>query len=210
MVEQIPMEFSKKERAIVDRYRTPAAVQRYLRSLPYNWKNTLRTFRSVVEHGTANCIEAALSAATIMEQHGHAPLLLDLESVDKLDHVLFLYNVGGRWGTIGKSRDAGLHGRKPVFKTVRDLVLSYVEPYVDATGRICGYGVANLNELTNANWRLSERNVWTIEKALIARPRAPLRTSDGKYRAMLDRYLEFKKNNPDKPYPYRDPLRQWL
>lgn len=210
MVEQIPMEFSKKERAIIDRHRTPAAVQQYLRSLPYNWKNTLRTFRSVVKHGTANCIEAALSAATIMEQHGHPPLLLDLESVDKLDHVLFLYNVGGRWGAIGKSRDPGLHGRKPVFKTVRDLVLSYVEPYIDATGRLCGYGVSNLNELTKANWRLSERNVWRIEKELIARPRATLRTSDAKYQAALKRFLAFKRLHPDQPYPYRDTLRQWL
>jgi len=210
MVEQIGMEFSKKERAVIDRHRTPRQVQEYLRSLPYNWKNTMRTFRKVVEYGTANCIEAALSAAAIMEQHGHPPLLLDLESVDKLDHVLFLYCVGGRWGTIGKSRDAGLHGRKPVFKTVRDLVLSYVEPYVDATGRICAYGVSDLNELTKANWRRSERNVWIIEKELIARPRKPLRTSEGKYRATREKFLKFRKQYPDAPFPFKDPQRQWL
>src|SRR3979409_272870 len=169
------MGFSKREQAVIDSCRTPLQVQEYLRGLPYNWKNTIRTFRKVVEHRTANCIEAALAAATIMEQHGHPPLLLDLESVDKLDHVLFIYRIGGRWGSIGKSRDAGLHGRKPVFKTVRDLVLSYVEPYVDATGRICGYGVSNLSELTKANWRLSERNAWVIERELIARPRVTLK-----------------------------------
>lgn len=204
------MEFSKKERVVIARHRTPAQVQAYLRSLPYNWKNTLRTFRKVVECGEANCIEAALSAATIMEQHGHPPLLLDLESVDLLDHVLFLYRIRGRWGAIGKSRDAGLHGRKPVFKTVRDLVLSYVEPYVDGTGRICGYGVADLNRLSKADWRLSERNVWTIEKALIARPRKSLRTSEIRYRALRRRFLDFKKRHPDEPFPYKDPRRQWL
>ena len=90
------MEFSKKEQAVIARHRTPVQVQQYLKSLPYNWKNTLRTFRNVVEHGEANCIEAALSAAAIMEQHGHPPLLLDLESVDLLDHVLFLYRIRGR------------------------------------------------------------------------------------------------------------------
>jgi hypothetical protein len=210
MVEQIFMEFSKKERAVIDRLRTPRQVQDYLRSLPYNWKNTLRTFRNVVEHGEANCIEAALAAATIMEQHGYPPLLLDLESIDLLDHVLFLYQIRGRWGSIGKSRDAGLHGRRPVFKTVRHLVLSYVEPYVDGTGRICGYGVADLNKSTNANWRLSERNVWTIEKALIARPRKILRTSNERYKVMLRRFREFKKQNPDQPFPYKDARRQWL
>ena len=63
-----------------------------------------------------------------MEQHGHPPLLLDLESVDGLDHVLFLFNTRGLWGTIAKSRDVGLHGRKPVFRTLRHLALSYVIP----------------------------------------------------------------------------------
>ena len=198
------------ELAVIRRHRTPAQVQSYLRSLPYNWRNTLRTFRNVVKHGEANCIEAALAAATIMEQHGHPPLLLDLESVDLLDHVLFLYQVRGRWGSIGKSRDAGLHGRKPVFRSVRDLVLSYVEPYVDTTGRICGYGVADLNDLIKADWRLSERNLWSIEKALIDRPRKKLRTSDARYRAMRQRFLDFKKQYPDRPYPYKDSRRVWL
>jgi hypothetical protein len=210
MVEQIPMEFSKKERIIIEQHRTPRQVQNYLRSLPYNWENTLRTFRQVVRHETANCIESALSAATIMEQHGHPPLLLDLESVDKLDHVLFVYTVRGRWGSIGKSRDAGLHGRRPVFHSIRELVLSYVEPYVDATGRICGYGVSNLNELTKANWRTSERNVWTIEKALIARPRHRLKTPDAEYKVLRARYLEFRELNGGEGYPYKDRKGSWL
>ena len=210
VIELRRMDFSKQERAVIDRHRTPAAVQEYLRSLPYNWKNTLRTFRSVVKHREANCIEAALAAAAIMEQHGHPPLLLDLESVDLLDHVLFVYRVRQRWGSIGKSRDAGLHGRKPVFRTIRDLVLSYVEPYVDTTGRLCGYGVSNLNELTKADWRLSERNVWRIEKELIGRPRKTLRTSDARYAALHQRFLDFKKRHPDRPYPYRDRAKQWL
>ena len=204
------MEFSKRELSVIARHRTPAAVQAYLRSLPYNWKNTLRTFRNVVKHGEASCIEAALAAAAIMEQHGYPPLLLDLESVDLLDHVLFLYQSRGRWGSIGKSRDAGLHGRKPVFRSVRDLVLSYVEPYVDATGRICGYGVSNLNELTRADWRLSERNVWRIEKELIGRPRKTLRTSDARYAELHQRFLDFKKRHPGRAFPYKDPGRQWL
>jgi hypothetical protein len=210
MVEQFLMEFSKKERAVIEQHRTPRQVQDYLRSLPYNWKNTLRTFRNVVEHKTANCIEAALSAATIMEQHGHPPLLLDLESVDKLDHVLYIFKMRGRWGSIGKSRDAGLHGRKAVFDSVRELVLSYVEPYVDATGRICGYGVADLNDLTRVDWRTSERNVWTIEKSLIAKPRTSLKTSDSEYKLLRARFLEFKKLHNDEGYPYKDRDGSWL
>lgn len=135
-----------------------------------------------------------------MEQHGYPPLLLDLESVDYLDHVLFLFKKNGRWGTIARSRDVGLHGRKPVFRRVCDLAMSYVEPYVDGSGRIKGYGVADLNRLVRVNWRLSERNVWAVEKALIAMPHKPLRTSEKRYQLALKRFLEFKKANPGKPY----------
>jgi hypothetical protein len=129
--------FRAEEWAVVRRCRTPKQVQEYLRQLPYNWEKqgeTLRTFRGVVRHGSAHCLEGALSAATIMEQHGYPPLLLDLESQDQLDHVLFLFKKRGRWGTIARSRDAGLHGRKPVFRTIRHLVMSYVAPYIDGVG----------------------------------------------------------------------------
>lgn len=195
-----PESFTRTEWAIIQKHRTPLQVQRYLRPLPYNWENTLRTFRGVVRYGRANCLEAALAAATMMEQHGYPPLLLDLESVDYLDHVLFLFKKNGRWGTIARSRDVGLHGRKPVFRRVCDLAMSYVEPYVDGSGRIKGYGVADLNRLVRVNWRLSERNVWAVEKALIAMPHKPLRTSEKRYQLALKRFLEFKKANPGKPY----------
>lgn len=125
-------------------------VQRFLRALPYNWERggrTLRTFRGVIRHGEAHCLEAILAAAVILDQHGYPPLVLDLESEDRLDHVLFLFRHRGRWGAIGRSRDPGLHGRKPAFRTVRDLALSYVDPYVDGSGRITGYGVGDLDEL---------------------------------------------------------------
>jgi hypothetical protein len=117
--------------------------------LPYNTEPaprgaTLRSFRGVVGTGTAHCLEAALAAAVILEQHGYPPLLLSFESIDELDHVLFVYRARGRWGSIGRSRDPGLHGRKPVFRTPRDLALSYVEPYIDYSGRITGYTVVNI------------------------------------------------------------------
>jgi hypothetical protein len=191
---------------VIDAHRTPARVQAWLLSLPYNWEGahpTFRTFRGVVRHAAANCIEAALAATTVMEQHGYPPLVLDLESWDHLDHVLFLYRGrDGRWGTIAKSRDYGLHGRKPLFRTVRDLVRSYMERYVDGTGRIIGYGVFDLDELTRADWRLSEGNVQSVERALIAGPHTPIAMSDSRYGRTLRRYLAFKARWPD-----RDPGR---
>ena len=123
--------FRPKEWEIIQKYRTPRQVQQFLRSLPYNWEKdgeTLRTFRGVIENWSVHCLEAALAAAAILEQHGYPPLLLDFESQDKLDHVLFLFRQHGRWGTVARSRDAGLHGRKPMFSTLRKLVMSYVDP----------------------------------------------------------------------------------
>ena len=116
------------ERRLIARLRTPTAVQRWLNALPYNNEKggeTLRTFRSVVRSGTAHCLEAALSAAVILEQHRYPPLVMSIESIDLLDHVIFVYRGPRGWGSVARSRDPGLHGRKPVFATPRALALSY-------------------------------------------------------------------------------------
>lgn len=205
--------FKPQEWRIIQRCRTPQQVQKFLRALPYNRERkneTLRTFRGVVRHGQAHCLEAALAAATILEQHGYPPWLLDLESQDQLDHVLFLFRRRGRWGTVARSRDAGLHGRKPVFRTVRDLVMSYVDPYVDGSGRITGYGVGDLRKLVKCDWRLSSEDVWEVERALIKMPHRKLKTSDRRYQAMLKRYRAFRRKYPNRPVTFYSNRRQWL
>jgi hypothetical protein len=205
--------FRPAEWEIIRKYRTPHQVQELLRSLPYNWEKggeTLRTLRGVVRHGSAHCLEAALAAAAILEQHGFPPLLLDLESQDSLDHVLFLFRWRGRWGTVARSRDYGLHGRKPAFRTVRQLVMSYVDPYVDNTARITGYGVADLRTLVKCDWRLSSRNVWEVERALINMPHRKLKSSDRRYELALRRFLAFRKEFPQGPVTFYSSQRLWL
>ena len=195
-----------RERALVARLRTPAAVQRWLREMPYNFEKggeTLRSFRQVVRFGTAHCLEAALAAAVVLEQHGQPPLLLSFESVDKLDHVIYAFRQGGRWGAIARSRDPGLHGRKPVFATARQLAASYMDAYVDLTGRVTGFAVCDLRELGTYDWRFSERNVWKVERWLIEYPHRPLRMSDARYRRLFAAYQAFKARWPDrKPVDY--------
>ena len=205
--------FTPKEWSVIERCRTPRQVQQFLRALPYNWEKkgeTLRTFRGVVRRWQAHCLEAALTAATIMEQHGYPPLLLDIESHDLLDHVLFLFRHRGRYGTVARSRDAGLHGRKPVFRTLRQLVRSYVDPYVDGSGRITGYGVFDLRTLQRCDWRLSRGNVRAVERALIKMPHNKLPTSDRRYRAVLRQFRAFKKKYPDRPVTFYSNRHQWL
>lgn len=205
--------FRPWEWAVIQKYRTPRAVQQFLRKLKYNREEkgeTLRTFRGVLCHGEVHCLEAALAAAAILEPHGYPPLLLDLESQDSLDHVLFLFRHCGRWGAVARSRDAGLHGRKPVFRSLLQLVLSYVDPYVDGSGRVTGYGVFDLRTLKRCDWRLSGRNVWAVERALIRLPHKKLKTSSRRYRKMLARYRAFRKKYPDRPALFYPNRHRWM
>src|SRR5947208_5258873 len=176
--------FTPAESRLIRRLRTPILVQRFLNRLPYNTEpkpgpETLRSLRQVLRRRTAHCLEAALAAACILEQHGYPPLLMTFESIDNLDHVIFVHRRGGRWGSVARSRDPGLHGRKPVFRTARALALSYVDTYVDFHGRITGYTVVDLRDLLgDYDWRLSEKNVWKAERVLLDAPHRTIRSSD--------------------------------
>jgi hypothetical protein len=159
---------------------------------------------------TVHCLEAAIAAATILEQHGYPPLMLSLESVDKIDHIVYLFRQNGHWGAIGRSREAGLHGRKPVFRSVRDLVLSYVEPYVDYTGLVRGYGVGNLYNVENCDWRFSPKNVWKVENYLLKMPHKKYRMAKRRYQQVLRRYKAFRAAHPKAPVNYYASRPTWM
>jgi hypothetical protein len=198
-----------RERRLVARLATPRAVQRWLNELPYNTEPppggaTLRSFRGVVRHGSAHCLEAALSAATILSAHGFPPLVLSFESIDELDHVIFVYRRGERWGSVARSRDPGLHGRKPVFPTRRALALSYYDAYIDYTGRLTGFVVVNLDELMDGyDWRLAETNVWKVERVLLDHPHHRIRSSDARAERLRRRYRDYRARYGRKPLYYR-------
>ena len=159
-----------------------------------------------MREGCAHCLEAALFATVALEAHGYAPLVLSFESIDDLDHVIFVYRRGGRWGSIARSRDPGLHGRKAVFATPRALALSYFDPYIDFTGRITGYAVVNLAEAMGSyEWRLSSENVWKVERVLLDYPHRPIASSDRRVDALRARYCAFRARFPGrKPVFYRN------
>ncbi|HEX5110886.1 MAG TPA: hypothetical protein VFV95_20685 [Vicinamibacterales bacterium] len=200
------------ERRLVDRLRTPLDVQRWLNSLRYNTEKhgeTLRSFRGVVERGTAHCLEAALSAATILEQHGYPPLVLSFESIDLLDHVIFVYRRRSGWGSVARSRDPGLHGRRPMFATPRALALSYFESYVDFTGCIKGYTVVDLRSLGGYDWRLSTSNVWKVEQVLLDWPHRRIRYSRARVDRLRRRYRAFREAHGYKPWKYYAGRDRW-
>jgi len=202
-----PGAFTAAERRLIGRLRTPLLVQRFLNRLPYNTeppprRDTLRSFRQVLRHGKAHCLEAALAAACILEQHGYPILVMSLASVDKLDHVLFVYRHRGRWGSVARSRDPGLHGRKPVFRSARALAESYCDPYIDYTGALTGYAVYDLRRMGNYDWRLSRSNVWTAERKLLRIPHKKIKRSRARVRQLRAQYREYLKKHKKKPLYY--------
>jgi hypothetical protein len=206
--------FMPAERRLIRRLRTPAAVQQFLNELPYNDEPngaTLRSFRGVVRKGAAHCLEAALAAAVILEQHGYPPLVLSFESIDELDHVIFVYRTARGWGSIARSRDPGLHGRKAVFTTPRNLALSYVDPYVDFTGRITAYAVVDLREAMGAyDWRLADRNVWKVERVLLEWPHRAIRSANRRIAALRKRYREHMRAHDNRKPVYYTRRDRWM
>jgi hypothetical protein len=197
---------------LIGRLATPMAVQRWLNALPYNVEKggeTLRSFRGVVRTGTAHCLEAALAAAVILEQHRYPPLVLSFESIDLLDHVIFVYRTPTGWGSVARSRDPGLHGRQPLFATPRALALSYVESYIDFTGGVKAYAVVDLRVLGTYDWRLSEWNVWKVERLLLDWPHRRIRSSSQKVAAMRKRYRAFRAAHGYKPWKYYKGRERW-
>jgi hypothetical protein len=219
--------FTPVERRLIARLRSPLAVQRYLNALPYNTepppgRATLRSFRGVVRHHTAHCLEAALFAATVLEQHGYPPLVISFESIDELDHVIFVYEqpargltpatrTGGRsrWGSVARSRDPGLHGRKAVFATPRALAASYLDTYVDLTGRIQAFALVDLRVMGTYDWRLSEKNVWKVERMLLDTKHQPLRMAESRFQDFRTRYRAFKDAHPDRKPLFYEGRETW-
>lgn len=176
------------ERRFVAKTNTPLKVQRWLDGLRYNWekdgKSTLRSLRRVLKDRTAHCLEGAVAAAAVMQFHGHAPLMLCMEARD-IDHNLFVYKERGRYGAIGQSRDPMLKFRKPEYRTLRDLVLSYYPYYWNYwTGdhtelTIRGYALVDLGKFKQ-DWVTGEEELTFIEDHLYKIPYTALWPIPGK------------------------------
>jgi len=128
---------------------------------------------------------------------------MSLKSADYLDHVILVYRERGRWGSVARSRDPGLHGRKPVFRSVRALAMSYFDPYIDFTGCLTGYAVFDLRRLGTYDWRLSRRNVWAVERALLRYRHKPLKGARQRIRRYRARYRAYRAKYEKKPLFYR-------
>jgi len=165
--------FNACERAVFRRLHSPERIQRFLdHDLAYNKElggPTCRSPRLVLRDRTAHCMEGALFAAAALRVLGYPPLLLDLEAVRDDDHVLAIYRRRDRWGAIAKSNYSGLRYREPVYRTLRELVMSYFEHYYNLRREktLRNYSrPVNLMRFDAIHWMTSEEDVWAIPEYL--------------------------------------------
>jgi len=160
--------------------KNPQAIQDFINLLPFNFERDGETCRSVEESlkaNTAHCFEGALIAAAALQKLGHTPLLLDLKTTkDDFEHVVALFNVDGYWGAISKTNHAVLRYREPVYKTVRELVMSYFHEYFLPEGKNGGKktlrSFSKPFDLTKfgSEWINSKESLWHIDTALDRSP----------------------------------------
>jgi hypothetical protein len=147
--------------------------------MPYHLAGTAWSPRRVLRERTAHCLEGAIFAAVALRVLGFPPLLLDLEAVQDTDHVIAVFRRRGHWGAIAKSNFSGLRYREPVYRSVRELVMSYFDDYInlrgDRTLRAYG-GPVNLARFDRRRpgWMTSEADLWWIPEHLLAIPHTPL------------------------------------
>jgi hypothetical protein len=165
---------TRAEVAVLRRLSTPDKVQRYLDDLEYNLERggeTLRSPRRVIRDRTAHCAEAAFFAAAAFRVNGRPPLILDLEAENDDDHVLALYRDRGLWGAVALSKFSGLRYRAPVYRSTRELVMSYFDDYFNWDGdrSLRAYSrPLSLARFDRIDWMTAEDDLWPIVEWLSA------------------------------------------
>jgi hypothetical protein len=157
--------------------KTPPRIQQFVDSLTYQYADTAWSPQRVLRERKGHCLEGALLAAAALRLNGHLPLIMDLEAVHDDDHVVAIYRERGLWGSIAKSNFAGLRSRSPIYRTPRELALSYFEHYYNLRGEhtLRSYSMpVNLARLDDKHWMTSEEDVWCVPEALIAARHYPL------------------------------------
>ena len=177
--------FTPKELRKLRSLKDPDRIQRFLDDMPYHLANTAWSPRRVLRENTAHCLEGAIFAAAALRVIGYPPLLLDMEAEHDTDHVIAIYQVRGHWGAVAKSNYTGCRFREPVYRSLRELTMSYFNIYFNMRRqrslRTCSRPV-NLKRFDDQQWMTTEKPVWFIVYHLLEIPHTKLLS-----RAMIKR-----------------------
>jgi len=157
--------FTPAELRQLRRLKDPHGIQKFLDALPYHLADTAWSPRLVLRERTAHCLEGAIFAAAALRANGYPPLILDLEAEHDTDHVVAIYRVDGHWGAVAKSNFTGCRYREPVYRSLRELALSYFNIYFNLRGerslRTFSRPV-NLARFDHLDWMTTEKPIWFI------------------------------------------------
>jgi hypothetical protein len=157
--------------------KTPHGIQRFLDEMPYHLADTAWSPRRVLKENTAHCFEGATLAAAALRANGYPPLVFDLEAEQDTDHVVAIYRIKGHWGAIAKSNYTGCRYREPVYRTLRELALSYFDVYFnlrrERSLRTFSRPV-NLSRFDPRDWMTTDEHLWFIAEYLFTVRHHPL------------------------------------
>ena len=192
------MNFTRTELSLLKKLSRPEKIQAFLDSeVAYNKEPhgpTCRSPRRVLSDRLAHCAEGAFFAAAALRVNGHLPLIVDLAAVRDDDHLLAVFREHNHWGAIAKSNYAGLRFREPVYRTIRELAMSYYEHYYNLKGektlRAHSTRPLNLTRFDRRAWMTTEENLWDICEHLCGVPHARVMTLPmERKRRMMDQRL---------------------
>lgn len=172
-------DWSPAERAFLRRLKSPAGIQAYLDGLAYRAEEKAACPRNVMRERRAHCFDGALFAAAALRELGHPPLLLDMWADRDDDHVLAIFRADGCYGAVAKSNFVGLRFREPIYRTLRELVLSYFEGYFNLEGEktLRAYsGLLRLRPFDRQGWMFRDEVLPIISDRLDALRHHPLLT----------------------------------
>ena len=201
---------NKEEIKILKTLNTPRKIQDFINKIPINFEekgDTCFSPKKVLKENKAHCIEGAMLAALALRINGEKPLVLDLTATPKdFDHVVCVFNRNGKWGAISKTNHAVLRYREPVYKSIRELVMSFFHEYFDDNGKktLRSYSLpVDLSRFDSLNWISSEEDVWFVSDYLAKVKHFPILTRSQISRLRLadsseieaGKIVEWKKKN---------------
>jgi hypothetical protein len=173
-------DFTRAELRTLRGLKTPTGIQRFLDELPYNLSFTARSPQKVLRDRTASCLEGGIFAAAALRALGFPPLIFDLEADQDTDHVVAIFKMRGHWGAVAKSNFTGCRYREPVYRSLRELAISYFNIYFNLRGErtLRRYSrPVNLSRFDRLHWMTTEKPIWFIAEYLCEIPHIRLLTS---------------------------------
>jgi hypothetical protein len=169
--------FTSSELRTLRALKTPAGIQRFLDQLPYNLSFTARSPQRVLRDRTASCLEGGIFAAAALRIIGFPPLIFDLEAEQDTDHVVAIFKIRGHWGAVAKSNFTGCRFREPVYRSLRELAMSYFNIYFNLRGErtLRRYSrPVSLARFDTLDWMTTDKPIWFIAEHLCEIPHISL------------------------------------